>query len=287
MKKEKRGKFTGDEKSFIKNWKVRPEKFYNHWTKKEPQNQVQLAFRNHWSVFRELMKTKLFNKGKRCLEVGCGRGTISAYFSDAGYDCTLLDISSNVIDIAQKSFKKNKLQAKFKVGDVNKLPFENSSFDIVVSIGLLEHFKNIERPIQEQIRVLDTGGLFIGYIVPKYINNIQKEYKWINDILKVYAQEKKSMKPKKKLFRSDAPSDVYMKSLKKNKLKHVGSSGIYPLPMISHSIEFPFTLMPADAEKKVVKHFKHILNERRKRSKVHPWLCKEGYGQAFLVWGFK
>ena len=39
--------------------------------------------------------------------------------------------------------------------------------------GLLEHFEDIVTPIEEQIRILDKGGLFIGYIVPEYEDNIQ------------------------------------------------------------------------------------------------------------------
>lgn len=277
----------GDKESFIKSWQKREEKFYNHWTRREPKNQIQLAFKNHWEVFQGLMKDKLFNKGKRCLEVGCGRGTISAYFSYAGYDCTLLDISPEAIETAKEIFKKNNLKAKFKVGDVNNLPFKDNSFDVVVSIGLLEHFEDVETPIKEQVRVLDKGGIFLGYVVPKYKDNIQKDYEWINEILKGYLREKINVYPKEKIFRSDASSKVYIKVLKKNKLRNINSSGVYPLPMISHSIEFPFTLMPEKSEKTIVNYFEKILNQRRKLTKKHPWFCKEGYGQAFLIWGFK
>ncbi|MFH1894727.1 MAG: class I SAM-dependent methyltransferase [Patescibacteria group bacterium] len=287
MEKKIKNKFSGDKESFIKNWRTRKEKFYNQWLRGEPKNQVQLAFRNHWEVFQELLKNRLFNKGKRCLEVGCGRGSISAYFCDAGYDCTLLDISPEVIEVAKGIFKQNKLKAKFKVGDANNLPFKDNSFDVIVSIGLLEHFQNIETPIKEQIRALDKGGILIGYVVPKYKNNIQKDYVWINEILKGYTKEEESTSYKMGLFRSDFPSKVYRKIFKKYKLRNVSSSGIYVLPMVSHSIDFPFTLMPKESELAVVKYFKKIIEIRRKKIKKHPWLCKEGVGQAFLIWGFK
>lgn len=287
MAKKIKNKISGDKESFIKSWQTRKERSYNHWTRKEPKNQIQLAFRNHWEVFQGLIGGKLFNKGKRCLEVGCGRGTISAYFSDAGYDCTLLDISTEVIEVAREIFRKNNLKAKFRVGDANNLPFKDNSFDVVVSIGLLEHFEDIETPIKEQIRVLDRGGIFLSYVVPKYKDNIQKDYEWINEILKGYAKEKTSVQPKEKIFRSDASSKIYMKVLKKNNLRKINSSGIYSLPMISHSVEFPFTLMPEESEKTIVKYFKEMLDKRRKLTKKHPWFCEEGYGQAFLIWGFK
>ena len=278
----------GDTNSFEKNWRKRKEAYYTHWIRGEPLNQMQLAFRNHWSLFNELMKNPLFNQGKRVLEVGCGRGSLSCYFSDAGYDCTLLDHSESVIEIAQKIFELNNLKATFCVGDANSLPFEDKSFDIVFSIGLLEHFEDIEPPILEQIRVLDDGGFFVAYIVPRYTDNIQKDFEWINGILKGYAQKLNSEQVEKQsLFRSDADSKHYIHILKRYGLKDVYSSGVYPLPMISHYIEFPFTLMPEQSEKALVKHFANMLESNSRKTGKHPWLCDEGYGQAFIVWGYK
>jgi len=57
--------------------------------------------------------------------------------------------------------------------------------------------------------------------------------------------------------------------------------------MISHSIDFPFSLMPQKSEQELVQYFKKILIEIEKKTGTHPWLCKEGYGNAFLVWGVK
>ena len=278
----------GDSVSFDETWQKRREAYYAHWTQDEPQNQIQLAFRNHWSLFNELMKSPHFNQGKRTLEVGCGRGSLSCYFSDAGYDCTLLDISESIIDVARKIFEANNLKAAFKVGDAIALPFEDKSFDIVFSIGLLEHFEDIEPPIREQIRVLDNGGLLIGYVVPKYTDSIQKDFEWINEILKGYVQELDSEGvEKKEVFRSDTASEQYISILEKYGLRDIHASGVYPIPMISHSIEFPFTLMPEQSEKALVRHLTKMLEENGKRTGKHPWLCEEGFGQAFIIWGFR
>ena len=59
-------------------------------------------------VFIIIRKYKV-NKGIRVLEVGCGRGTMSCYFSDAGYDCSLLDLSERAIEIAARVFEKEQL----------------------------------------------------------------------------------------------------------------------------------------------------------------------------------
>ncbi len=283
------GKSAGNKADpFEVNWQVRKETYYSHWTRSDPSNQIQLAFRNHWSLLNELMRNPHFSRRKRVLEVGCGRGSLSCYFSDAGYDCTLLDISQSAIDASRQMFEANNLEAAFEVGDVNALPFGDESFQVVFSIGLLEHFEDVELPIREQIRVLGKGGLFFGYVVPKYTDNIQKEYAWIVDILKGYAPFLDDPSGEKQpVYRSDADSGCYLPILKECGLRNIEASGVYPLPMISHSTEFPFSLMPDGSERTLVRRFEAILRERACRTGKHPWLCEEGYGQAFAVWGYK
>ena len=175
----KNNKNKGDVESFNENWKKREEANYTHWTRGSIENQIQLAFRNHWQLFSELISKDGASTGDKVLEIGCGRGSLSCYFSDAGYDCTLLDLSENAIDLAKEIFKKNNLKANFIVGDANNLDLKDNSFDVIYSIGLLEHFDDVEQTLSEQIRVLNDGGIWFGYIVPKYEKNIQNEYNWI------------------------------------------------------------------------------------------------------------
>jgi len=285
MKKLKK---RGDVNSFDKNWTTREESTHTYWTRNNVENQIQLAFRNHWLLFDELINSeKEYNGKKRVLEVGCGRGSLSCYFSDAGYDCTLVDLSSNVISIAKKIFSKNKLEAKFFVGDANNLDFPDNSFDIVYSIGLLEHFDSIDAPLVEQIRVLDNGGMWFGYIVPEYTKNIQTEYEWINLILQGYTDQLNHEEKKEGVFRSDYGSERYIPILERLGLRNIKVSGVYPVPMISHSTDFPFSLMPEDSEKVLVKYLEELLRKNLEKTGKNQWLCDEGYGNAFLIWGVK
>ena len=52
---------NGEVISFEGNWKKRDESYYVHWTRSEPANQIQLAFRNHWNLLCELMEDASFN----------------------------------------------------------------------------------------------------------------------------------------------------------------------------------------------------------------------------------
>lgn len=274
----------GEGANFDHNWNSVPEARYLHWTRDEPVNQIQLAFRQHWLTFQELLPHR--SEKKRVLEVGCGRGSLSAYFAEAGWDCTLLDISPAAIELARSAFHANSLAASFEVGDCLNMSFDDGVFDVVFSIGLLEHFDDIGLAIREQVRVLAPGGVFIGYVVPNMPENIQKDFFWVCEILRAILPTAAS-EAKTAVFRSDLLSPPYLAVMRDCGLEDVQASGIYPLPMISNSPDFPFTLLPAQAEAALVNHFNATLAAKQKRDGGNPWLCDEGYGQAFLVWGRK
>ena len=148
------------------------------------------------------------------------------------------------------------------------MPIENNTFDLVFSIGLLEHFSNIDTIISEQIRVLKPGGLFIGYVVPELKINIQKDFNWINDLLRIiYENEKHETDKKSEIYRSEALSEKYIKVLKKLNLKEIQTFGTYPLPMISYSPDFPFTLLPEKVEKKLTEIFSDWLNNIKEKNR--------------------
>lgn len=280
-------KKEGDPEGFDQNWTTRSETSYLHWTRGEPENQIQLAFRRHWLTFNQLIAGR--EGQRRCLEVGCGRGSLSAYFADAGWDCTLLDISMAAIERARSAFAEAGLVAQFDVGDCLALPYENDSYDLVFSIGLLEHFADVDRLIAEQTRVLVPGGIFIGYVVPHLPECIQKDYEWVNDLLRALlpTEDKEAKAGKTEVYRSDSRSPIYLDTMEKAGLGECHADGIYPLPMISHSPSFPFSLLPPTAEKSLVRTFQQWLKQRQSVSSTDPWRCPEGEGQAFVVWGRK
>lgn len=277
---------SGDIENFDKSWRTRKEALYNHWTAGRPKNQIQLAFRSHWEVFRELIGPLASTKGK-VLEVGCGRGSLSSYFAQDGWDCTLLDYSPAVLETAKLVFSRNGHKAEYVPGDANALPFPDESFDVTCSIGLLEHFENVGRVMEEQARVLKPGGWFLGYVVPERPDNVQRYFNWLNRILKFFASfggaDKKSTAAKPDIYRSDFDSSHYVAALNNLQLKNLTIFGMYPMPMISHSPEFPFSLLPKPLELVLTRTFEFALVVRQKLFGRHGWICDEKNGQAFLI----
>lgn len=274
----------GDPEAFDLNWRNRKEAAYNHYSDGAPKNQIQLAFRSHFEVFSELLES-FPTRNKHSLETGCGRGTISNYFAKAGWDVTLLDYNESVIDTAKKIFLKQNLEATFKVGDAMNLPYDDNSFDLVTNIGLLEHFEDIQAVMDEQTRVLAPDGWCFSYVVPERPDNVQRYFNWLNVILKALSLSflKTDARKKPEVFRSDNFSERYLDCLKDRPVKNITVYGMYPLPMVSHSPEFPFSLLPKPIEVPLTALFRAVLGIRRRLYRRHGWICTESFGQAFLV----
>jgi ubiquinone/menaquinone biosynthesis C-methylase UbiE len=276
---------SGSTAEFDENWKLRKETRYNHWRRASARNQIQLAFRSHFQVFSAYLKRDGAPVG-RCLEIGAGRGSISSFFADAGYSCTLLDTSATVLEVAQEIYARNGHKAAYVVGDANRLEFPDGSYDVVVSIGLLEHFEDIETPLREQLRVLRPGGRCFCYVVPENPDNVQKYFRFINTLLRWRggsAANKGDAMGKKPIYRTASLSRDYVTALSRMSASQIEATGMYPMPMISPSPEFPFTLMHPVAEFILTGMFRAVLAVRSVFKREHPWTCDEQMGQAFLV----
>ena len=133
------------------------------------------------------------------------------------------------MDVAKSVFETQDLKVKYQRGDVLDLKFPDASFDVVTNIGLLEHFEDIQKVIDEQIRVLKPRGWF-SYVVPEHPENVQKYFGWINSLLKFFTfswlQNNKNHKPD--VFRSDKFSDRYLSCIRSEDTRKIITHGMYP-----------------------------------------------------------
>lgn len=92
------------------------------------------------------------NKGAFGLDFGCGTGTSSVMLAQAGYRVIGMDFSS--------AFRRDMKQS-FVQGNGFYLPFKDSSFDFVGMNAVIEHIPDVERFMNEVIRVLKQNGCLI------------------------------------------------------------------------------------------------------------------------------
>ena len=109
----------------------------------------------------------------RLLEVPVGTGvlTMPLYASLPKADVTCLDYSADMMANAKKRASALGLSnVAFVQGDVGALPFEDESFDLVLSLNGFHAFPDKDAPYRETYRVLKKGGVFCGcfYIAGRF-----------------------------------------------------------------------------------------------------------------------
>lgn len=91
------------------------------------------------------------------LELGCGTGHWTNFFTNKGFNVTAMDISDEMLKLA----KHKNIKADFIKSDSQDIPFPDNSFSVVSSITMLEFVENQEKVLKEIYRVLKPGGWFI------------------------------------------------------------------------------------------------------------------------------
>lgn len=89
--------------------------------------------------------------GMKVLDVGCGDGVLSLMMAKKGAEVVGVDLSVPNIKAAKKYA--GKIRASFLTGDVENLPFDDDSFDLVVSSHVLEHIPDFNQGLREVMRV--------------------------------------------------------------------------------------------------------------------------------------
>ena len=111
----------------------------------------------------ELLKISRL-KGGKILDVGMGDcGCMALFLARRGFYVTGIDHSSWAVHKSREEAEKSKLKGTFqaKRAKGENIPFGDKSFDAVFSYHSLHHMKNIEKVINEMIRVCREHGLIV------------------------------------------------------------------------------------------------------------------------------
>ena len=105
-----------------------------------------------------LIKWTGIKSGMRVLDVGCGTGALTFFLAEGVTGCEFvgLDIDKRFIAIAnekKEEYAKSGNSFTFVTGDALKLPFDNASFDAVVSNTFLTNVPDPHSALREMMRV--------------------------------------------------------------------------------------------------------------------------------------
>lgn len=108
------------------------------------------------------------NPGMSVLEIGCAPGKHMAYLAQSrGAVVSGLDYSHPGIAFCRDLFSSLKLQGEFRCEDIFQTTFFEGSFDLVYSLGVIEHFDDPSPIVEKHLRLAKKGGKVL-ITVPNY-----------------------------------------------------------------------------------------------------------------------
>lgn len=116
---------------------------------------------------------------ERVLDVGTGAG--HAAFAMAQHVASVegLDITQAMLEQAEQGAAKRQIDnISFFLGDVEDIPRENNSYDVVVSRWCAHHYQNVRLALAEIARVLKPNGVFL--LIDAFVPNIPRADTFIN-----------------------------------------------------------------------------------------------------------
>lgn len=139
---------------------------------------------NHVSRRFHQLFTEVFRststRGSRLLEIGCARSPWLPYFAQRfGFAVTGLDYSEVGVEQTRRVLRNEGVDGQVVLADFLTPPDAMlRSFDVVVSFGVVEHFRDTAAAIAAAARFLKPGGLLITE-VPNMVGSVG----WVTQML--------------------------------------------------------------------------------------------------------
>lgn len=121
------------------------------------------------------------HRGRRLLEIGVGAGTDHLQWARAGCVCHGVDLTDAAIEATRRRLALYGFSSALQRLDAERLPFDDASFDLVWSWGVIHHAEHPERIVAEIRRVLAPGGEFRGMMYKRRSLAVLKE--WVKHAL--------------------------------------------------------------------------------------------------------
>ncbi len=139
--------------------------YINIYSKLNPQEMRQISYKRayksknpNWDETQVFLAKKfadLTPHNSKIFDAGCGNGNYIIDENRASISWAAgLDVSKDFV-------QKNICLDEIIIGNLEKLPFEDNSFDAVTSLWVLEHLKNPEAVFAEIYRILRPSGIFM------------------------------------------------------------------------------------------------------------------------------
>jgi 2-polyprenyl-3-methyl-5-hydroxy-6-metoxy-1,4-benzoquinol methylase len=106
----------------------------------------------------EFVKRLRFGHGDRVLDVACGTGNLTIPAARTGATVTGLDIAPNLLEQAERWARREGLTIRLEEGNAEQMPYEDGSFDAVISMFGAMFAPRADATAAELVRVTRSGG---------------------------------------------------------------------------------------------------------------------------------
>lgn len=109
--------------------------------------------------FIDIVENETFSvRGKKVLDIGCGKGGVVVACANKGADVFGIDPDKNEVEIAKLRNQFYGLNSVILEGSAENIPFPDNYFDLTLATSVLEHVKNLDKVIEEMVRVTKKDG---------------------------------------------------------------------------------------------------------------------------------
>lgn len=99
--------------------------------------------------------------GRRVLDAGCGDGVLTWTLARRGANAVGVDADPVMLEAARRAAAGAGIEATFVEAELERLPFPDASFDVVVAVTVLCFVPDPASAIPELVRVLRPGGRLV------------------------------------------------------------------------------------------------------------------------------
>jgi 2-polyprenyl-3-methyl-5-hydroxy-6-metoxy-1,4-benzoquinol methylase len=117
---------------------------------------------------RYVFTSKFIKNNMDILDIATGSGYGASYLSGKGARNVVgADRDADIVQIANINYRKPNLS--FMLANAEELPFSNESFDIVCSMGTIDHLENPDKFLAGSKRIMRNGGYFICSVLNREV----------------------------------------------------------------------------------------------------------------------
>jgi SAM-dependent methyltransferase len=110
----------------------------------------------------DIVGNDVINQNSYVADIGCGTGRFTKYIADRVAFVEAID-PSDAVFVANELLK-NTPNVRLTKASAGSVPFEDETFDLVMSIGVLHHIPDTEQAIRDCVKKVKKGGYFYIYL---------------------------------------------------------------------------------------------------------------------------